>query len=61
MYKNIKDLSATELFELQECIESLYEMLPLDENDCDEVWLHNRLRHILECLLTDEAFKKLYS
>lgn len=61
MYKNIRNLSASELYELQDCIAALYEMLPLDVEDCDEIWLHNRLRHILECLLTDEAYEKLFA
>ena len=59
MYKKLKDLSATNMFEIHKCIENLYEMLPFDDNT-DEIWLHNRLRHILECILTDESYNKLF-
>lgn len=60
IYKKIEDLSATQLYELQDCIEALYEMLPLNVGDCDVCWFYNRLRHILECILTDEAFDRLF-
>lgn len=60
IYRKIKDISASQLYELQERIEALYEMLPLDKDNCDEVWLRSCFRHILECILTDEAFFRLY-
>lgn len=60
MFRRLKDLSATEYSELQDCIEALYELLPLTD-DVDEVWFRNRLRHILEDILTDDAYDKLVS
>lgn len=60
IYKKINDFSVSQLYELQDCIKALYKMLPLDVEDCDEVWFHNRFRYILECILTDEAFDRLF-
>lgn len=47
--KDFNELSVSELYTLEDCIEALYEMLPLKEG-LDEVWFANRLRHILEIL-----------
>lgn len=60
MFRKLKDLSATECTEVQDCIEALYELLPFTD-DMDEAWFYNRLRHILEDILTDEAYKRLVS